>query len=401
MKIKYKIGSLTIMNKDTVLIFGNGHLAYRVKKLAENAQYTIIHMPVVTHFQGQGPVFDDLQDLFKEVEFNKVAMVYILDDREDYSLGLAIALISVSGDVPITVSLFNENIAPHLKATHPNIHVLNPAKVAAPAFVQAIYQPVERFLRYVPSPVLEKQGAGNPDYLIKILWGSFGALVLASVAYFHFFENLSIINSVYFVVVTVATVGYGDINLLNSGLLSKLVAIFLILGSTFFIWMIFSLTVDRIIKKRTQYSLGRKKYHYQDHVIICGLGRLGYFIADALIAKGERVVIVESNESTPAINHFKNQGVDVYVGDAKFPKVLEDVGVRQAKALISAVNNDYVNLEIGLNARSFNPGLRLILRIFDDAMAQNIKEHLDIHLALSMSALADDTFFGMLTKKED
>lgn len=388
------------MNKDTVLIFGNGHLAYRVKKLAENAAYTIIHMPVVTHFQGQGPVFDDLQDLFKGVEFNKVAMVYILDDREDYNLGLAIALISVSGDVPITVSLFNENIAPHLSATHPNIHVLNPAKVAAPAFVQAIYQPVERFLRYVPTPVIEKQLASNSDYLIKILLGSFAALVVASVTYFHYFEQLSLINSLYFVVVTIATVGYGDINLLNAGLLSKLVAICLILGSTFFIWMIFSLTIDRIIKKRTQYSLGRKKYHYRDHVIICGLGRLGYFIADELIEKGERVVIVEANENSSAINHFRNLGADVYVGDAKFPKVLEDVGVRYAKALISVVNNDYVNLEIGLNARSFNPELRLILRIFDDVMAQNIKEHLDIHLALSMSALADDTFFGTIRNKK-
>jgi voltage-gated potassium channel len=123
------------------------------------------------------------------------------------------------------------------------------------------------------------------------------------------------------------------------------------------------------------------------------LGRLGYFIAEDLIAKGEKLVIVEMNENSSNAAHFRNMGADVYIGDARIPRVLEDVGVIKAKAIISAVNNDLVNLEVGLSARSFRPDMKLILRIFDDVMAQNIKEHLDIHLTLSMSGLADDTFF--------
>jgi len=160
--------------------------------------------------------------------------------------------------------------------------------------------------------------------------------------------------------------------------------------------MIFSLTVDRVIKKRALLTLGRKKYTCKNHVILCGLGRLGHFIAEELLQRGEKIVIIESNENAENIDYFRSLGADVYIGNARLPRVLEDVGILHAKAVISVVNDDFVNLEIGLNARSFQPNLRLILRIYDDSMAQQIKENLDIRLTISMSALADDKFLNAI-----
>ena len=181
-------------------------------------------------------------------------------------------------------------------------------------------------------------------------------------------------------------------SLLHSSTLTKLVGILLLLSSTVFIWMIFSLTIDRIIKRRVQLSLGRKRYDHRAHVIVCGLGRLGQFVAEGLVARGEQVVIVEKREDAAAVHHLRSLGADVYIGDARLPRVLSDVGVRRAKALYSLVDDDYANLEIGLNARSFAPDLRLILRMFDEAMSRRVKEHLDIHLTLSMTAIADEQF---------
>ena len=162
--------------------------------------------------------------------------------------------------------------------------------------------------------------------------------------------------------------------------------------------MIFSLTVDSIINKRAELSMGRKKYSYKDHIILCGLGKLGYFIAEELLQKGEKVIIVEKNEDSPVIDYFRNLGANVYIGDARLPRVLEDVGVKNAKALFSVINNDYSNIEVGLNARSFEPNLRLILRIFDESMSEKIKDNLDIHLTFSMSNIADEIFFATLKK---
>jgi voltage-gated potassium channel Kch len=160
--------------------------------------------------------------------------------------------------------------------------------------------------------------------------------------------------------------------------------------------MIFSLTIDRIIRRRAQLALGRKRYSLKEHVILCGLGRLGQSVAEGLLDRGERLLIVEKEESSDAILYFRSRGADVYIGDARLPRVLADVGVRRAKALYSVIDNDFANLQVGLNARSFQPDLRLILRIFDAVMSRRIKEQLDIHLTLSMTADADEHFVDMV-----
>lgn len=390
------------MTLKPVLIVGSGHLAYRIRKLAGAHGHEVIHRShdLFHRNDSEESRIDAIARAIENIDLEAMAAVFLVDHRDEHNLELLIALISLDRGIPIVASLFNENFAPHLHAAHRNIQILNPARIAAPVFIQALETPVVRSLRYAPARVLEATAPSHADTLIKRLIASFFALTLAAIAFFHFAEHLSWLNSLYFVVVTIATVGYGDITLLNAGAVSKLMGIGLILVSTAFIWMIFSLTVDSIIKRRAQLSLGRKKYSYTGHVILCGLGRLGYFIAEELIQRGERVVMIEKNEDSPTIEHFRALGADVYIGDARLPRVLRDVGVARAKALFSVTDNDFANIEIGLNARSFEPTLRLVLRIFDESMSQKIKENLDIHLAFSMSAIADLTFFGAIPKAD-
>lgn len=390
------------MKEKTVLIFGSGHLAYRVKKLINIHDYKVVHstLEAISSNVETGSWLENFNDYIKETDLTSVVMVYLLDDQDDYNLQLIIALISLNANIEITASLFNENLAPHLQATHKNLNILNPAKIAAPVFVDALYKPIRRYLRYTPKKIEKELSEKKGDRLLQKLTIGFIGLLFISIIFFHFVEGLSWLDSIYFVVVTVATVGYGDINLMNSSALSKIFAVILILASMFFIWMIFSLTIDHLLKKRIQLSLGRKKYNIKNHIIVCGLGRLGYFIVEELLSRKEKVIVVEKNQDSPHINYFRNLGADIYIGDAKLQRVLSDVNIGYAKALISVINNDSNNLEIGLNARSFQPNLRLILRIFDEMMAQKIKEHLDIHLTLSASAIADGKFLEALSVLE-
>jgi short-subunit dehydrogenase involved in D-alanine esterification of teichoic acids len=196
------------------------------------------------------------------------------------------------------------------------------------------------------------------------------------------------------------TVGYGDINLQSASDLSKVVGMVLILCSSIFIWLIFSLMIDGIIKKRAQLQLGRKRYKYKDHVIICGLGRLGFFIAKELYEKGEKIIIIEANSESSNIEYFRGKNIDIYIGNASLPTVLKDVGAENCRALISVINDDYTNLEIGLNAKHFQADIKLVLRIFDETMALIIKDKFNIHLTHSMSFIAAEKFASLLNTKE-
>ncbi len=386
------------MKNKTVIVFGTGHLAYRLTVKLKAGDFKVIHTSLdeISQATQSYSLIENLQAFLHNIDIAVVGMVYLLDDKDEFNLQLLIALISLHPHLPVTASLFNENLTPHLLANHDNVTILNPAKIAAPHFVAALYRPLDRKTEPAAPVYMAKPAIKKKDNLVRNLLFGFAGMFISAIIFFHFYEKLSWVDSLYFVVVTIATVGYGDINLANADTLSKIFGVLLILSSTVFIWMIFSLTVDRLLKKRIMLALGRKKYHCRDHVILCGLGRLGYFIAEELLQKGERLLIIEQDENSRYLDYFRQQGAEVYVGDARLSKVLDDSNVARAKALISVISNDSVNLEIGLNSRSFQPGIRLILRIFDEQMALKIKDYLNIHLTLSASEIADGKFYEML-----
>ena len=389
------------INKKNVLIIGTSRLAYRVKKLVEESGHEVRCFDDVDKITKQkSPTLEKIAKALGEVDLNSISMIYLLDEKDEENLELIIALFSLNENLHITASMFNENITPHLEAMHPKLKILNPAKIAAPKFVEALDESLTRQLRYEPVKHTNKIPRSKSDMFIRKLILYFIAGAVSSVVYFHKAESMTWIDSCYFVVTTIATVGYGDISLIHASNLSKIIGIILMLGSTIFLWTIFSLIIDRMIKKRVQQSLGRKRYSLKNHVIVCGLGRLGYFIAEELLKRGEKIIIIEMNENSEHIDYFRRLGAEVYVGNARLPRVLKDANICEAKAVMSVINEDYINLEIGLNARSFKPDVRLILRIFDESMAEQIKEHLDIHLTLSMSAVADGKFFSELTPLE-
>ena len=388
------------MKKKIVLIIGAGHLAYRLKKFLSAEGYEIVNTSVeqINVQSGSVSLIENLDNYIENIDLDNVAMIYLLEDKDENNLQLIISLISLVSHVPITASLFNENLIPHLQKDHTNLRILNPAKIAAPPFVEQLY------IQKNNEPVFKNVLSNNistirrKPSLIQKLIIAFVSLLLAAVIFFHYYEKLSWIDSFYFVVVTAATVGYGDIHLANSTSLSKFVGILLILFSTISIWMIFSLTIDVFLKRNIQLELGRKKYNLKNHVIVCGLGRLGYFIVLELIQKNEKVIIIEQDENSNHIDYFRQLGAEVYLGDGRLPKVIKDVNIGEAKALISVINNDSLNLEIGLNARSHQPNVKLILRIFDDQMADKLKDYLKIYHSLSASAIADEKFYQELKK---
>ena len=380
------------------LIIGNGHLAHRTMMLLREQKRDVNFEPelFIEILANNRTKIDDYKDVLNAFNITQYSIVYILHEEDNQNLESVIALNTLYPSLKIATALFNEKLIPHLKNALPTIEIFNPARISANEFVRGIYESEITSTNsefQIENPKISK--ISKPSTLLLSLIFSFIFLITASTSYFHYFENLKWLDSFYFVVVTVTSVGYGDVNLLNSSDTSKIVGIVLMLTSSIFIWLILSLILDNLFKRKTELALGRKKYHYSNHIILCGLGRLGFFIAEELIEKGEKVIIIESNEHSVHIDHFKRSQIDVYIGNAIQHEVLRDVGVEKCKALIAVTNDDYSNLEIGLTARSYKENIILVLRIFDEAIAESIKTKFNIHHSKSMSFIAAKKFANL------
>ena len=131
---------------------------------------------------------------------------------------------------------------------------------------------------------------------------------------------------------------------------------------------------------------------YSDHVIVCGLGRVGFRVVRWLLDLGESVVAVEHDAQNEFLDQVRAWDVPVIVADARRPEVLEQAGVARAASVAPITNDDILNLTIATQARTLRPDIRLVLRTFEDALAANLQKGFDIHAAYSASALAAPAF---------
>ncbi len=127
---------------------------------------------------------------------------------------------------------------------------------------------------------------------------------------------------------------------------------------------------------------------YRDHIVLCGLGHLGFRILGQLRAANKEVVALEKQSDARFMGEAKATGTPVLVRDMKEDQALLDAGVQYAKAIIIATNDDMANLEVALDARRLNPKIRIIMRLFDQRMADKFKEAALIDEAFSPAALA-------------
>lgn len=127
------------------------------------------------------------------------------------------------------------------------------------------------------------------------------------------------------------------------------------------------------------------------HIILVGLGHLGYRVALKLHEMGEQIAVIEFNADTDTLNAARNLGIPVIHDDATRPVALEAANVKDARTIIMASQNDAMNLQIALKARSINPKINVVLRIFDDDFAHALQEQFGF-IALSATEMAAPVF---------
>ncbi len=219
-------------------------------------------------------------------------------------------------------------------------------------------------------------------------------LFLASLStlVFKLFAGLSLVDAIYFTTAIVTTIGFGDINLRDAPAPLKLYGVvFMLLGAAM-LAVSYAFITDLLVGARLARQAGAVPRRLRDHIVVCGLGTIGYRIVEQLVGLGVPVVAVELREDGPFVQPARLLGVPILFADARQPETLEAARVGQARCLVVATDDDVANLETALNAGIVNPGVRIVLRLFHPDFAARVERTFDIHISRSPSALAAPAF---------
>lgn len=88
-----------------------------------------------------------------------------------------------------------------------------------------------------------------------------------------------------------------------------------------------------------------------DHVVICGLGKMGAHLTKRFHQRGHKVIVIEKDAGNDNFEYCREHGALAFVGDAANIDVLQGARVHRAKYLIAVCGNDGINAEVSVLAR--------------------------------------------------
>ena len=187
-----------------------------------------------------------------------------------------------------------------------------------------------------------------------------------------FIMHLDIINSLYFTVITVATVGYGDI--LPVTPVQKLFTVTLVLGGVGLVAYAFTLAitvVSMVVEEVTSGSMQRRRIAAaKNHFVLCGYGRVGSAVFKQLQRRNQEAIIIERDRNIIEKELWEEPEVLAIPGDATDEEILKSAGIERARGIIIATGEDVDNLFITLTARELHPEIWIVARA---SKSENIK----------------------------
>ncbi|MBO8128998.1 MAG: potassium channel protein [Peptococcaceae bacterium] len=176
-------------------------------------------------------------------------------------------------------------------------------------------------------------------------------------------EGWSFLDTLWLVVVSITTVGYGD--LVPQTIIGRITTLFLILSGVGLFTYVLSNILIIVIEGRIKDFFGGRRMERQiaelrNHIIVCGLGRVGAAVAKRL--EQERVPFVGIERDPSRLQEFQQQGLLVIAGDATEDEILQKAGVSRARAVITTLPDDAGNVFITITCKDLNPNIKVITR---------------------------------------
>lgn len=196
--------------------------------------------------------------------------------------------------------------------------------------------------------------------LAVVLLGTLGIRVIGDGRWTWF-------QSFFHTLVTLSTVGYGELPGMENDLLARGFSLVLVItgaGSVvYFASVVTALFVEGELHDHFRKARMRKLIdEMQGHILVCGVGRTGANVVEELTACGRPFVAIDGDAARLERLRGEFPNLRFVVGDATEDAVLREAGIARAQGLVAALTDDQANLYVTLSARSLNPGLRIIAK---------------------------------------
>jgi len=206
---------------------------------------------------------------------------------------------------------------------------------------------------------------------------------------FHIVEGWTLFESFYMTLMTLTTVGYGEVHPLS--LNGRIVASALMLAGVATVFVSIGVLVDVLIKLELADYFGRKRRErmldkLSGHYIVCGAGRVGRSVIHELQRSGASIVLIDSDPNRAQWGI--QAGIPTLVANATKDETLQRARISVAKGLVAAIASDAENVYVTLSARGLNPNLLIAARASDDQAEEKLRR------AGATTVLTPYTFIG-------
>ncbi|MCI6993859.1 MAG: NAD-binding protein [Methanobrevibacter sp.] len=203
---------------------------------------------------------------------------------------------------------------------------------------------------------------------IPTKYGTTGMILIAALFVYgilgsYFIMHLNIIDSIYYSIITMATVGYGDYTP-HTGI-QKIFATTLALSGVALLAYVFNIMLTSFQEKMSEYSKGARKMKaiedMDDYYIICGFGRVGKVVFDELKKRKQNIIVIEKDEEI-CENIEEGDNIVKFHKDASEDNIISRLAGEKCNSVIVSTGDDVNNLFIVWTIRENNPDAWIVTR---------------------------------------
>jgi voltage-gated potassium channel len=208
---------------------------------------------------------------------------------------------------------------------------------------------------------------------LRIGCGLLALVLLLGTVGFYVLESWSLVESFYTAVLVVSTLGFSDLRPTDTP--GRLLTVVLIGGGVGTLYYLVGALAQNLIEE--QFHQGKRRSVEQriaqlnNHYIVCGFGRVGQETCNQLKHEGCKFVIIDADEHN--LDLLQANGYLYIIGDAADDDVLRHARIDHARALMSAVPSDAINVYVTLSARALNPKLYIVARAATNEAVHKLK----------------------------